>query len=53
MRLISKLLWLLAFLVATFAWTVLFEHGFSLEGFQKGARQEWQAIVQFVRTKLS
>jgi hypothetical protein len=40
MRLLSKILWFLAFLVATFCWMVLFEYGFSVESFTKGVRQE-------------
>jgi hypothetical protein len=48
MRLLSKILWFLAFLVATFCWMVLFEHGFSVKSFKDGALQElkdWQAKV--------
>lgn len=48
MRLLSKILWLLAFLAATFVWMVLFEHGFSLEGFSKGVREEWQTLTSMV-----
>ena len=48
MRLLSKILWFLAFLVATFCWMVLFEHGFSVKSFKAGALQElsdWKAKV--------
>jgi hypothetical protein len=48
MRLLSKILWFLAFLVATFCWMVLFEHGFSVKSFKEGALQElqdWKAKV--------
>lgn len=48
MRLLSKILWMLAFLAATFCWMVLFEHGFSMQGFSKGVREEWQTIVTLV-----
>ena len=48
MRLLSKILWFLAFLAATFIWMVLFEHGFSLEGLTKGVRVEWQALTSLV-----
>jgi hypothetical protein len=48
MRLLSKILWFLAFLTATFVWMVLFEHGFSLEGFTKGVREEWHALTSLV-----
>lgn len=48
MRLLSKILWLLAFLAATFCWMVLFEHGFTMKGFTQGVRQEWQSLTQLV-----
>ncbi|MCB1208845.1 MAG: hypothetical protein KDK97_05940 [Verrucomicrobiales bacterium] len=48
MRLLSKILWMLAFLAATFVWMVLFEHGFTLGGFLQGVRTEWQTIVTLV-----
>lgn len=51
MRLLSKILWLLAFLAATFCWMVLFEHGFSVNGFSKGVREEWQALTELVGGK--
>ena len=40
MRLLSKALWIIAFVAATFCWMVLFEHGFSVEGFAKGVKEE-------------
>jgi hypothetical protein len=48
MRLLSKILWFLAFLAATFVWMVLFEHGFSMEGFSQGVREEWRALTTLV-----
>ena len=51
MRLFSKLLWLFAFLAATFCWMVLFEHGFSAKAFGQGLRQEWRALVELVTGK--
>ena len=48
MRLLSKLLWIIAFLLATFCWMVLFQHGFSVKGFTAGVRQEWGEIVSLV-----
>jgi hypothetical protein len=48
MRLLSKILWFLAFLTATFAWMVLFEHGFTVDGFSKGVREEWHALTSMV-----
>lgn len=53
MRLLSKILWLLAFLAATFCWMVLFEHGFSMKGFSQGVREEWQALSKLVTGKLA
>jgi hypothetical protein len=44
MRFVSKVLWTLAFLAATFVWMVLFEHGFSLKGLTDGAQKEVQSI---------
>jgi hypothetical protein len=44
MRIVSKVLWTLAFIAAPFIWMVLFEHGFSLKGLSDGTRQEWQAL---------
>ena len=48
MRLLSKILWFFAFLAATFVWMVLFEHGFSMEGFSRGMREEWKALTSLV-----
>jgi len=45
MRLLSKILWFLAFLVATFCWMVLFEHGFSVESFTRGVREELKEMA--------
>jgi hypothetical protein len=45
MRILSKVLWTLAFLAATFVWMVLFEHGFSLKGLTEGTRTEIQNIA--------
>ena len=49
MRLLMKLLWLVAFLAATFVWMVLFQHGFSMEAFRRGAGQEWRELEQWIR----
>jgi hypothetical protein len=48
MRLLSKILWFLAFLAATFVWMVLFEHGFTMNGFSQGVREEWKALTSMV-----
>jgi len=51
MRLLSKVLWFLAFLASTFCWMVLFEHGFSMEGFSQGLREEWTTLTRMVGGK--
>jgi len=48
MRLLSKMLWFLAFLAATFCWMVLFEHGFTMKGFTHGVQEEWNSIQTLV-----
>lgn len=45
MRLLSKFLWLAAFVAATFCWMVLFEHGFSVEKFTAGMKHEISELV--------
>lgn len=45
MGLISKLFWIGMFLVATFLWLVLFEHGPS--GFVDGIPVEWEKLQTF------
>lgn len=45
MRLLSRALWIVAFVAATFCWMVLFEHGFSPQSFTKGVKQELGALV--------
>jgi hypothetical protein len=51
MRLLSKILWSLAFIAATFVWMVLFEHGFSVDAFNKGVREEWHALTAMAPSK--
>lgn len=48
MRVLSKVLWLLAFLAATFCWMVLFEHGFSVKAFSEGVRVELRELLTLV-----
>ncbi len=48
MRILSKVLWFLAFLAATFCWMVLFEHGFSAKGFSEGVRVELRELMERV-----
>ena len=47
MRILSKVLWTLAFLVATFVWMVLFEHGFSMKGLTEGTGTELRALASW------
>jgi hypothetical protein len=47
MRILSKVLWTLAFLVATFLWMVLFEHGFSMKGLTEGTGEELHALASW------
>ena len=44
MRIVSKVLWTLAFLTATFIWMVLFEHGFTVKGLTEGTQMELKTI---------
>jgi hypothetical protein len=48
MRVLSKVLWIVAFVAATFCWMVLFEYGFSVEGLSKGMKQELGELVSLV-----
>jgi hypothetical protein len=48
MSLLSRILWFLAFLVATFCWMVLFEHGFSMSAFSTGVKEELQELAAWV-----
>ena len=45
MRAFTKVLWITAFLVATFCWMVLFQHGFTWQGFTTGTREEVRNLV--------
>jgi hypothetical protein len=45
MNFLSKVLWTLAFITATFIWMVLFEHGFSLKALTEGTGEELRAIA--------
>ena len=48
MSLFSRILWFLAFLVATFCWMVLFEHGFSMKAFSAGVKEELRELAALV-----
>ena len=44
MRTFARLLWIAAFLLATYSWMVAFEHGFAWQGFQDGFKEEWRNL---------
>lgn len=45
-----KLFWLLLFLMATFCWYVLFEHGIGGGAYLDGVREEWQNLTRWLRS---
>ncbi len=47
MHILPKVLWTLAFLVATFLWMVLFEHGFTVKALTQGSREELGSIASW------
>jgi hypothetical protein len=44
MRLLSRMLWIAAFVLATYCWMVAFEHGLGWKGFSEGFRSEWRNV---------
>lgn len=48
MRLIKRVLWITAFLAATFFWMVAFQHGFTLDGLAEGTREELRTLLALV-----
>jgi len=44
------LFWVALFLVSTFAFTVLFEHG--THNYFANAQREWSSLTQFYQTKV-
>ena len=49
MGLLRMLFWVALFLVSTFAFTVLFEHGFADYG--KNCQDEWASLMKFYHEK--
>jgi hypothetical protein len=45
MRLLSRFFWIAAFLLATYCWMVIFEHGLGWNGFSEGFRTEWRNLA--------
>ena len=52
MRIFARLLWIAAFLLATYSWMVAFEHGFAWDNFQKGFRVEWRNLGNMLTGKI-
>lgn len=48
MRLFTRLLWISAFLLATYSWMVAFEHGFAWNKFRDGFKTEWRNISALI-----
>jgi ABC-type spermidine/putrescine transport system permease subunit I len=44
MRIFIRVFWITAFLLATFSWMVLFQHGFSVDKFTSGVRHELTSL---------
>jgi hypothetical protein len=53
MRILSRMLWIVAFLVATYCWMVGFEHGFGWKGFSEGFQVEWKNVGALLMGKSS
>lgn len=51
MRIVARLLWTTAFLLATYSWMVAFEHGFAWDKFQKGFQVEWRNLGNMLAGK--
>lgn len=51
MRIFSQFLWIAAFLLATYCWMVIFEHGLAWNGFSEGFRTEWQNLASLFMGK--
>jgi hypothetical protein len=52
MRFLRPVFWTALFLACTFAFTVLFEHGFSLRDFPTNARKEWAILQKLYWSKI-
>lgn len=51
MRILSRIFWTLAFLLATYSWMVAFEHGFAWKGFSQGFQTEWKNMGEVLSGK--
>ena len=52
MRTFARLLWIAAFLVATYSWMVAFEHGFAWPAFREGFKVEWRNVATLLSGKV-
>lgn len=51
MRIFARLMWIAAFVLATYCWMVIFEHGFAWKSFSEGFRSEWQNLAALIMGK--
>jgi hypothetical protein len=52
MGFVRPVLWTALFLASTFAFTVFFEHGFSLFNFPQNAKKEWSTLQKLYWSKI-
>lgn len=51
MRFFARLLWIAAFVLATYCWMVIFEHGIAWSGFSEGFKSEWRNLGSLMMGK--
>ena len=51
LRLLSRIFWIAAFVLATYCWMVIFEHGVGWKGFSEGFRTEWHNLASLFMGK--
>lgn len=51
MRFNTRILWILLFFLATYAWMVLFEHGVSSQRYWQGFKTEWRNVGSLLAGK--
>jgi len=51
LRLLSRFFWIAAFVLATYCWMVIFEHGLGWKGFSEGFRTEWRNVASLFMGK--
>ncbi len=50
-RIFTRLMWIVAFVLATYCWMVGFEHGFAWNGFSEGFTSEWRNLAALIMGK--